>query len=45
MLEGIQPFVIPADQRALWSLFQIWNVDLHHVFLADTIETTDTLFQ
>ncbi len=45
LLECIQTVVIPELQGTLGGAFQIGDVDLDRVLLADTIETTDTLFQ
>ena len=45
MFEGVEPFVIPAHQHRLRGFFQVRNVDLDIVRLADTVETTDTLLQ
>ena len=45
VLERVQTFVIPAHQHRLGGSFQIRNVDLNIVGLADTVKTTDTLLQ
>nr|GFA26240.1 hypothetical protein [Tanacetum cinerariifolium] len=43
--ERVEGFVIPLEQALLRAGFQIRYVQLDDVFLADPVETTDTLFQ
>ena len=45
MLEGVETFVVPAHQHRLRGLFQVRDVDLDIVRLADTVEAADTLLQ
>ena len=44
-LEGVEPFVVPAEEDLLRAAGQIRNVDLDRVLLPDTVETTDPLLE
>ena len=45
VLEGVEPFMIPAQQHRLSGFLQPGHHNLNIVRLADTIETADTLLQ
>ena len=45
IFKGFQTFVEPAQQDGLCGIFQIRDAYLNITFLADTVETADTLLQ